>query len=352
MSGQKLNMMARKTSELIDATAADWAVRVDHAPLDPLERSQLEAWLAADVRRLGAYARARAVMAHAHRAKALGAGFDPDGFLVSQARTPSAATPSDDERRNEPPEPGRHMPRRALLTAGTGALAAGILVAAGISWPAAALTYRTRKGEVRLVRLADGSGMTLNTASAARVRFTDGERRVELLEGEALFDVCRNPARPFVVAAGDTRVRALGTSFAVSRLAAEPVRVLVRQGTVEVEGPRSVRLTTRVLANSSATVSEAGPIRVTPVASGEVSRELAWHQGMLSFEDRPLREAASEFARYADTRIGFADPAIGDETVTGLFAANNPAGFARSAALSLGLKARFSADVIILSRPK
>jgi transmembrane sensor len=86
------------------------------------------------------------------------------------------------------------------------------------------------------------------------------------------------------------------------------------------------------------------------VSPGEVSLELAWREGMLSFEDVSLRQAADQFARYSDTHIFFSDPAIGNETVTGLFAANDPVGFARSVALSLDLQAYASANNVVLRR--
>ena len=57
---------------MIDAQAAEWAARVDNGPLSAEEQGVLELWLAGDTRRLGAYAKARAVFAHVQRARALG----------------------------------------------------------------------------------------------------------------------------------------------------------------------------------------------------------------------------------------------------------------------------------------
>ena len=336
-------MPERETSAEIDAVAAEWAVRVDNAPLDTQEQASLDAWLGGDTRRLGAYARARAAFLHARRAKALGSGFDPDTYLAQQTFDAGENADVDET-------PVAHPIRRRAFLIGGAAIAASTVGIFGLSWQAAAETYSTKRGEIRLIPLADGSTMTLNTESTARVKFTRTERHVELVEGEALFDVARNPARPFVVAAGHTVVRAVGTSFTVSRLADRPVQVLVRQGVVEVEGSASaLRTPHRVVANSKAVIAAAQPVAVVAVAPNEVTRELAWREGMLSFEDMPLRDAADQFARYSDMRIVFADPAIGSQTVTGLFAANNPAGFARSAALSLGLRANVQSDAIILA---
>jgi transmembrane sensor len=343
-------MTKRETSAEIDAAAADWAVRVDEGPLDPQGQAALDAWLEGDSRHLGAYARARAVFAHARRVKALGPDFDPDAYSLANG-TPSSESTSIAAIRADGVETDHRPSRRRLLVLGGSAVAAGAIGMIGLGWPAAAQTYRTGKGEVRLVPLSDGSTITLNTLSEVRVRYRAEERHVELVQGEALFDVARDPRRPFLVEAGDTAVKAVGTSFTVRRLGAQPVQVLVRTGVVEIARPAQPDIRPqRVAANIRAVAPLAAPIVETPLAPQAVSRQLAWREGMLSFEDMPLRDAAAEFARYSDVRIAFADPAIGGETVTGLFAANNPRGFARSVALSLGLQTRNGPESVILER--
>ena len=337
-------MIRRETSAEIDAVAAGWAARVDAAPLDRAAQAELDTWLAADTRRLGGYARARAMLAHAGRLQAFGTEFDPDAYRSHhQAPRPVAI-----EAEMAPAEP--LVRRRSFLIGGGAAVAASVAAAVGFSWQAAAATYTTRRGEIRLIPFEDGSSMTLNTASTARVKFTSTERHVELVEGEAMFDVARDHVRPFVVAAGDMKVRGTGSSFTVQRLASHPVQVMVRRGEVEIDrtGLRS-GTAQRVAANMRAVSTPTGS-EIVPLAPAEVSRELAWREGMLSFEDVPLKQAADEFARYSDTRIAFADPAIGNETVTGLFAANNPIGFAKSVALSLDLKADPHAGDVVLRR--
>lgn len=339
-------MTRRETSAEIDVAAADWAVRVDHAPLDPQDQAGLDAWLSGDSRRLGAYARACAVFAHARRAKALGVDFDPDSYdnigdaLAAPADNVEAMFRPDTAERN------RHPTRRRVLAWGGSAAAAAAML--GLSWQAAAKTYRTAKGEVRLVPLEDGSSFTLNTDSEVRVHYGSHERKVELARGEALFDVAPDAARPFMVVAGDTRVRAVGTSFTVKRIADAPVEVLVRQGEVEIVRPAATP--ERVAANVRAVVPPQAATVAATLAPAQMVRELAWREGMLAFEDMPLADAAAEFARYSDVRIVLADPAIGRETVTGLYAANNPRGFARSVALSLSLNATNTSESVTLSR--
>jgi transmembrane sensor len=232
------------------------------------------------------------------------------------------------------------------LWLGGAATAASVLATVGISMRAGAQTFRTPRGEVRLVPLPDGSSMTLNTASEVQVAFDDHRRAVQLIEGEVFFEVARDPLRPFIVTAGHTDVRAIGTSFVVRKLQTGPVEVTVRQGEVEIVTPAS--LSTKVVANTRAVA--AADVRAQPLRSSELARALAWREGMLSFEDVQLQKAAQEFARYSDVQIRFSDARIANETVTGLYAANNPVGFAKAIASTLGLQADVARGVVTLHR--
>lgn len=334
----------RDSSDEIDAVAAHWAARVDGAALSRAEQAELDCWLAADSRRLGAYAKARAVFAHVRRAQALGPNFHPDEFAHND--DPFALAPW--------PLP-RGVPTRRRFLAYGGAAAAGVALTAGLIFRNRAVSYATDLGEVRAVPLADGSTVTLNTNSRIAVNFTDERRSIRLLSGEALFDVAKDRARPFLVDAGDTEVRAVGTSFTVSRLDQRPTAVLVREGVVEVNrrggmagaGAPLIRLE----ANSRAIAAmETSAVTTSAVPPTQIVRELAWREGMLSFEDVRLDQAAAEFARYSDTHIVITDPAVGARTVTGLFAARNPTGFAETVATVLDLRAEAGPGVVELHR--
>jgi transmembrane sensor len=316
-------------SRNIDTTAARWAARVDRGSLSAEDQRALDAWLEADRRHLGAFARARAVSAHFDRAAALGDSFDPAAFEES-GRT------------------GFRRWRAPWVATGLAAsLAAFALV---LVLHATAGQYATRRGEVRLVPLADGSAITLNTDSKLAVAYSKAERKVELLAGEALFNVAKDRSRPFIVHAGDTTVRAVGTSFTVRRLAGQKIQVLVREGVVEITRDMIDVQPIRVSAETLAVAAPEVPMTVAPVPSPQIDRELAWQQGMISLDGRTLREAADEFARYNRIPIVIEDPEIAGRTVTGLFSANNPVGFARAVGTSLNLKVEVGPDAVRLSR--
>ena len=325
--------MQRETSDEIEAAAARWAARFDRAPLSAEEEERFEDWQAGDSRRLGAFMRLRAVALHSERAQALGPGFDPETF--------DSATL---DRGDEVPE--RSLSRRQLLWFGGSAVAACAVGAVALERVLRDKTYSTRLGETRVVTLDDGSVITLNTNTTIGVRYEADRRVVVLEDGEALFDVAKDRARPFIVEAGATAVRAVGTSFAVKRLASAPVEVLVREGVVEVTSP--VTQPTRLTANMR--MVAAIRTRPTSVAAEEVVRETAWQEGRIAFEGEALGNAAKVFERYSDTRIIIEDNSIASEEITGLFAANDPVSFARAAATSLELKATVGPGEVRLSR--
>lgn len=316
----------RDSSADIDAAAAAWAARVDRGPLSDEDQAALEAWAAADPRRAGAYAKALAVSAHLDRARGLGTDFAPSSHPAAKA-----------------------VDRRRLLATG-GMLAAASVIGA-VGYGASSLRGRvtTAKGDIRRAPLADGSAVTLNTDTAIRSAFSDKIRRVELLRGEALFDVAKDPARPFVVVAGDVRVRAVGTSFTVRTRADGQVDVIVREGVVEVWRGTDGK-PVRLAAAHAVQVANAGGIVPATVGATAVDRALAWRQGQIDLDGMTLGQAAAEFARYSDRRIVIDDPRVASLKMTGLFSASDPDGFARAAALSLGLTATPQPDGVALSR--
>jgi len=323
--------MSQKTAHQIDTEAADWAARIDRAPLAGEQEQQFHAWLAEDVRCVGAYARMRAFALTTERARALGPDFDPAAFGASVSL----------------------FPRRRLLQAG-GAIAATALIGVGAAWQILRQRGRftTGKGETKVVALKDGAVVTLNTSSEVQVSYSEDLRSVELIRGEALFDVAKNRARPFVVAAGDTSVRVVGTSFSVRRIDTAPIQVLVREGVVEVFKPAQDTKPVRISANSMAVAQTDNTAAITamPIPAVQMHRQMAWQSGQIAFEGETLAQAAAEFARYSDTKIVIDDPALAREEIAGLFKATDPIGFAQTIALSLNAHARIGEGEVRLAR--
>jgi len=328
------------TSEQIDAIAADFVVRADHVPLSTAEQAELDVWLSENSRHLGAYLRALAVFEHAKRAKALGPHFDPDNLSEDLSiETVDRATPKLQGR----------FGGRALMRFGGLAAAAVILIA--IAWPGGDLSYETEFGKVKTVSLEDGSQITLNTATKITVGIDGNLRHVNLEEGEAFFEVVPDAERPFIVVAGETRAKVVGTKFNVLHLAGQPIEIMVKEGSVEV-GEVSVAKAKKFLisSNNQAIISQKEGLVVHALSSADIDRRLSWRHGMLSFENTPLAQTAELFSRYSRVHIEIIGAEIAAEPITGYFSSDNPLAFAQTVAEVMRLKLQHTGDTIVLSK--
>jgi transmembrane sensor len=316
-------------SQEIDGQAAEWAVKRDLGGLTSEEQAEFEAWLAADVRHLGAYGRAEAVMVRLER-------IHKDAVTELRVHGPGR-TPS-------------WLRRRDVMAGGIAASVAVVGLAGTAFWRSdTEEIFATQLGQVSEFVLGDGSIVTLNTDSRLAVNFTKKKRAVSLLQGEALFDVAKDKKRPFIVSAGHMLARAVGTSFAVSMLPLHSVQVLVREGVVEVSRTGIAAGTPiRITANTQVLAPHDAPIVAKAVPQARLARDMAWQYGRIAFDNQTLGDAAAEFARYSNVRIVVA-PAVANRTVTGLFVSNDPVGFARAAAAVLGLRVEVSDREVQLS---
>jgi transmembrane sensor len=134
------------------------------------------------------------------------------------------------------PRPEARPAGRRWAMIGAGATAAAAALAAVMVLPQqGAVAYVAPETQPRTVQLADGSHLYLNRATQVRVALKSSRRAVELVDGEADFDVAHDPARPFVIAAGDRQIRVLGTEFNVLRHDGR-LTVTVKRGVVAVTG--------------------------------------------------------------------------------------------------------------------
>lgn len=191
--------------------------------------------------------------------------------------------------------------------------------------------YQTAIGEQRSVVLSDGSVVTLNTSSDLEVHMAKDHRTVELLSGEALFEVAHDPARPFDVAVGQTRVRAVGTQFNIDRRPSGTV-VTVVEGKVAVFANGDAGAGPGVDKPDNLPVAEGEQLIVAPnttlhAAHVNIATATAWTQRKLVFEHRPLGEVADEFNRYNRERIEIRSRQLRNQQITGVFEANNPESF-------------------------
>lgn len=221
--------------------------------------------------------------------------------------------------------PSRSHPRltgliKPLGAAGAVALALGLV---GWVWQAQQPTvYATAVGEQRVIRLDDGSRITLDTASEVAVRYTGDRRGIVLRAGQAQFDVEADVSRPFVVSAGQTQVTAPGTRFDVRRFG-EGARVVLAEGRVSVadSAPPDRRWS---LTPGQQVVTTAPRPEVVPI---DLPAATSWTTGRLIFDNTPISVAVAEVNRYSKTPMELDDPSIASIRVSGAFDAGDVDGF-------------------------
>jgi len=269
----------------------------------PEDRTAVEAWIGVDPARQATVATLQA--AWDTDARRLGAAYDVD-----------AAWSRFETRRGRPRRSGRwHIAIAAAMVAA--------VIGAGAAWwlgrdvrsvaqAPAMREYVTPRGRRAVLRLLDGTEITLNADSRLRapVSFAAGQRDV-YLEGEAYFSVVHDAARPFIVHTAGGAVRDIGTRFGVHAYSdAERERVAVVEGAVALAG-------TPLRAGQVATLSRTGTIRV--LRGARVTDEVAWTRGRLVFANVPLEEAAERLGRWYDLDVRVADPALARRPVTGSY---------------------------------
>ncbi len=197
-------------------------------------------------------------------------------------------------------------------------LAASLILAVGIAMRMGAPSstrYATRIGETRTVTLADNSTVTLNTGTTVDVAVTATSRAVTLVRGEALFHVAKDAAHPFIVSAGDRRVRVVGTVFDVLRESGA-VTVVVAEGKVAVS-QRGARFS-EVFLTPGQRVSgrEGSPLEA--VARVDPARALAWREGYLIYDNVALSGVVDDLNRYFPVPIALADGRVAAHRFSGV----------------------------------
>ncbi|HEX6506733.1 MAG TPA: FecR domain-containing protein [Chloroflexota bacterium] len=216
-------------------------------------------------------------------------------------------------------------------------------------------TYVTEHGEQRLLRLADGSSVYLNSDSRLHVEFDGSVRRVSLEHGEGLFEVAKDPHHPFVVKAGSRQVTALGTTFVVRYEPSETTITLVEGKVAVLDAAESdaqrlwptFPLTAKSQNRSAAGSPDARPDVVTlrpgqrllldrnrspRIDTPPIDAVTAWRHGQVLLEASTLKDAVSEMNRYDRRPIVIDDPQLNAVRVEGVYRTGDSLGFAHAVA--------------------
>lgn len=166
--------------------------------------------------------------------------------------------------------------------------------------------YSTGVGERRTVYFDDGSTAMLNTDSAIAVNMDGPQRKVELLKGEAYFEVKPNPGRPFVVQAAHSTTRVLGTRFFVHEQS-DGDEVKVMSGRVEVADRRILKQPV-ILHDREAVSIDAAGLGETRLLNSELAT--SWVDGFLVFENAPLESVIGQIRRYRTGLVVYRDNSL------------------------------------------
>lgn len=272
--------MSRSAQHLQEA--ADWLTRLQRPEVDETDWLAFDAWLSQP----GAQEAYDAIQA-----------VDEEIFQRGAAV------------RGELAEPRRVAAKRTFTIdwrwlGGLGVAAAAAAVAITVApWgellPQPDTLYTTAKGESRTLELADGSRVDLNTDSHISVRLEKDARRVTVHDGQALFDVAHDSARPFLITAGDETVRVLGTRFDVRRRDGQ-LSVTVLRGLVEVSTDGEDTPVQLRPGQMLEHVEGASGVTVRSVAAED---QVGWRLGRLVYRDQPLGRIVSDMNHYFDRPI-------------------------------------------------
>ncbi len=207
-------------------------------------------------------------------------------------------------------------------------------------------SYATKTAEIQTLTLEDGTEVTLGALSRISVAFSDEERHVVLSGGEAFFSVSSNPGRPFIVEAGDTLVRVIGTKFNVHS-GVDRVTVAVAEGEVQVSKFKpnkennqyeQIGETSQLVAGQQAVSILRGPVQEVRVASASHPGE--WRTGRLSYEGAALRDVIADANRYLPNNILIDGEQVGDLLVTASFETRKISSLVDALALVLPIKVK------------
>ena len=204
--------------------ASEWMIRHREGELDESGKHAFDAWLRRSPEHVRAYLEMSSIWEDV-------SSLDPSSNasideLIARAQTTDNIVTLDIDPSHalrmgkaSTDAPTRGFSGRQLLAASIviACLGAGVL-----AWIDRGRDYSTGIGEQRSITLADGSTIDLNARSRITVRFSEKERDIDLLEGQALFHVAKNKERPFIVHSDGAAVRAVGTEFDVYQKRAEP----------------------------------------------------------------------------------------------------------------------------------
>ncbi|WP_339775849.1 FecR family protein [uncultured Thalassospira sp.] len=310
--------------EQISREATDWLIFLQDDPEDPELAARFDVWLSQSPHHAQAWAKTwmtANLMAHVEPFQARNPPVFEAKMQAQKAAFSQNPTPLGTIIANRSATKRRPVWKRFVVA---GMAIAAMLVAAVIGPDVVTgirADYTTGTGETRTVTLADGSRVVLAPETAIRVHYTPGARHVELLDGEAYFEVIHHRDQPFRVRSDAVNVTVLGTGFDVSDEVGSTF-VAVAHGSVRVENESSVPAISEVLTPGQSTrIGWSGGVDRQNIDTGAIAM---WRHNQLIAQDQPLGDVVHQLRRYYSGRIFVTDRGLAKRTVTGVYNLHDP----------------------------
>lgn len=195
----------------------------------------------------------------------------------------------------------------------------------------------TTTGETKKITLEDGTTVLINTNTLLSIKYSDSHRKVELLKGEAEFDIVTNLERPFSVISGSHTFTALGTIFSVEKQNEADMELVVTEGKVlvadsnlslnqlrnKISQAANSQLTENITHAGELTLVNNNKITTEKVTNETVSAQLAWQHGAVVFDGVYLIDALQEVSRYNQIQFEITDPQLSNVKISGYFKFND-----------------------------
>ena len=291
------------------AEAVDWFCRLHSEEADVEDLTRFDRWRESDPENAAAYRRVRATWS------AFGSYGSAPEIMAARHQVLEEVARQGPGRRWAW---GRGERMRWAWVAGVAAVAIGLAVVASVWWQSSTVLYATGPLERRMLTLADGSVVTLDVNTRMRVSYRRRARLISLEQGQACFDVAKDPSRPFRIQSGDETIVALGTQLNVD-VFGHDLLVSMIEGHVAVydrrhEGRSAARIDLRT--GEALRVSQDG--QETLFHQINIDHVTAWLNGHLVFDNESLLSAAERVGRYTAQRIEVA-PSVAPIQINGIF---------------------------------
>ncbi len=324
------------------AQALQWLVRSQSGAFSKPQQQELQQWLAQSSAHQQAFLQARQLWQDTGLTDTL-------IFAPQMQQAPAQRTFWQSLRHGWQQLTAQMSPWHVAVTACLGLFFTTLLLLGGLLPPAEpdSQLYQSSYQGNRQISLPDGSVLSLSGHTAVLVRFSDGQRDLQLQYGAAHFQVAKDSARPFVVTADQLQVRAVGTAFSVRR--DSDIQVAVDEGVVAVSNNDFSPVSTQRLQQGQQ-IQYSARHGYSDIRAYHAASALSWRSGRLQYQQTPLAEVLAEVNRYRQTPIKLADASLATLPITATLTIDQSALLLDGLRVTHQLKIRQEQTALWLSR--